>query len=122
MILNSYFQVFANADPSKGYKGITAFLVERGTKGLSVGKKVRFRIFTLLHLLKIIEVIIGIFIFSLTRYFEEDKLGIRSSSTCSVHFDNVRVPKSAILGEYGKGNIFWVIYLGKLTFFDPLYS
>ena len=33
----------------------------------------------------------------------EDKLGIRASSTCPVHFDNVRVPKSAILGEYGKG-------------------
>ncbi|KAF1770955.1 hypothetical protein GCK72_002779 [Caenorhabditis remanei] len=33
----------------------------------------------------------------------EDKLGIRASSTCPIHFDNVRVPKSAILGEYGKG-------------------
>ncbi|EFO94638.1 hypothetical protein CRE_07030 [Caenorhabditis remanei] len=34
---------------------------------------------------------------------QEDKLGIRASSTCPIHFDNVRVPKSAILGEYGKG-------------------
>ncbi|CAI2320737.1 unnamed protein product [Caenorhabditis sp. 36 PRJEB53466] len=34
---------------------------------------------------------------------EEDKLGIRASSTCAVHFDNVRVHRSAILGEYGKG-------------------
>ncbi|KAI6209285.1 Acyl-CoA dehydrogenase and Acyl-CoA oxidase dehydrogenase domain containing protein [Aphelenchoides besseyi] len=33
----------------------------------------------------------------------EDKLGIRCSSTCPVHFDNVRVPKSAVLGEVGKG-------------------
>jgi len=33
----------------------------------------------------------------------EDKLGIRASSTCPVHFDEVRVPKSAILGEFGKG-------------------
>ena len=33
------FLVFANADPSKGYKGITAFAVERGFKGFSVGKK-----------------------------------------------------------------------------------
>lgn len=32
------FIVFANADPSKGYKGITAFMVERGTPGLSVAK------------------------------------------------------------------------------------
>jgi alkylation response protein AidB-like acyl-CoA dehydrogenase len=33
------FIVFANADPSKGYKGITAFVVERGFPGFSVGKK-----------------------------------------------------------------------------------
>jgi len=31
--------IFANADPSKGYKGITAFVVERDFKGFSVGKK-----------------------------------------------------------------------------------
>ena len=31
--------VFANADPEAGYKGITAFLVERGTDGLTVGGK-----------------------------------------------------------------------------------
>lgn len=33
------FIVFANIDPSKGYKGITAFIVERGFKGFTVGKK-----------------------------------------------------------------------------------
>jgi len=33
------FVVFANADPSKGYKGITGFLVELGFPGFSVGKK-----------------------------------------------------------------------------------
>ena len=33
------YVVFANADPSKGYKGITAFIVEREFKGFSVGKK-----------------------------------------------------------------------------------
>ncbi len=33
------FIVFANADPSKGYKGITAFIVERDSPGFSVGKK-----------------------------------------------------------------------------------
>uniref|UniRef100_A0AC34QRI5 Uncharacterized protein n=1 Tax=Panagrolaimus sp. JU765 TaxID=591449 RepID=A0AC34QRI5_9BILA len=68
----SFFLVMANCEPEKGYRGITCFLVDRDTKGLTVGKK-------------------------------EDKLGIRSSSTCPVHFDNVRVHKSAILGEYGKG-------------------
>ena len=33
------YVIFANADPSKGYKGITAFVVERDFKGFSVGKK-----------------------------------------------------------------------------------
>jgi alkylation response protein AidB-like acyl-CoA dehydrogenase len=33
------FVIFANSDFSKGYKGITAFAVERGFKGFSVGKK-----------------------------------------------------------------------------------
>ena len=56
----------------KGYKGITCFLVDKNTPGVSVGKK-------------------------------EDKLGIRASSTCTVHFDNVRVPASNILGKEGQG-------------------
>ena len=34
-----FFIVFANADPSKGYKGITGFLVERKFSGFQVGKK-----------------------------------------------------------------------------------
>jgi len=34
-----FFIVFANADPEKGYKGITGFLVERDFAGFSVGKK-----------------------------------------------------------------------------------
>lgn len=62
----------ANAEFSKGYRGITCFIVDRDLSGVSVSKP-------------------------------EDKLGIRASSTCPVNFDNVRVPKSAILGEYGKG-------------------
>jgi alkylation response protein AidB-like acyl-CoA dehydrogenase len=33
------FIVFATIDPAAGYKGITAFLVERDTPGFSVGKK-----------------------------------------------------------------------------------
>jgi alkylation response protein AidB-like acyl-CoA dehydrogenase len=33
------FVVFATVDPSKGYKGITAFAVERGFNGFSVGKR-----------------------------------------------------------------------------------
>jgi alkylation response protein AidB-like acyl-CoA dehydrogenase len=33
------YVVFANANPSTGYKGITAFVVERGFPGFSVGRK-----------------------------------------------------------------------------------
>jgi alkylation response protein AidB-like acyl-CoA dehydrogenase len=33
------FIVLANVDPSQGYRGITAFLVERGFEGFEVGKK-----------------------------------------------------------------------------------
>ncbi len=33
------FIVFANVDPAAGYKGITAFIVEKGFEGFSVGKK-----------------------------------------------------------------------------------
>lgn len=64
--------VFANADFSAGYKGITAFIVDRNTPGLSIAK-------------------------------HEDKLGIRASSTCPVIMEDVRVPASNIVGEYGKG-------------------
>lgn len=33
------FIVFANVDPSKGYRGITAFIVEKDNPGLKIGKK-----------------------------------------------------------------------------------
>jgi alkylation response protein AidB-like acyl-CoA dehydrogenase len=68
----SIFILFANADPSAGYRGITAFIVERDFSGFSVGKK-------------------------------EDKLGIRASSTCELLLEDLRVPKSNVLGEAGKG-------------------
>lgn len=35
----SAFIVFANMNPELGYKGITAFIVEKGFKGFTVGKK-----------------------------------------------------------------------------------
>lgn len=65
------FLVMANANPKAGYKGITCFIVDADTPGLSIGKK-------------------------------EDKLGLRASNTCAVHFDNVVVPEKNILGEFGK--------------------
>ena len=33
------FIVFANVSPDAGYRGITAFLIERGTPGFTIGKK-----------------------------------------------------------------------------------
>jgi len=66
------FVVFANAKPEEGYKGITAFIVEKNFEGFAVGKK-------------------------------ENKLGIRASSTTEIIFDNCRVPKENLLGEFGKG-------------------
>jgi alkylation response protein AidB-like acyl-CoA dehydrogenase len=35
----SVFLVFANVNPAAGYKGITGFVVEKGFKGFTVGKK-----------------------------------------------------------------------------------
>jgi len=74
-ITNSYeaeiFLVFATSDPSKGYKGISCFIVEKDM-GIEIAKK-------------------------------EQKLGIRASSTCTVNFDDVKVPVENLIGEEGKG-------------------
>jgi alkylation response protein AidB-like acyl-CoA dehydrogenase len=34
---------------------------------------------------------------------QEDKLGIKGSPTCQIHFDNVRIPADRLIGEEGKG-------------------
>ncbi|KIY61794.1 acyl-CoA dehydrogenase NM domain-like protein [Cylindrobasidium torrendii FP15055 ss-10] len=74
-ITNSYeaevFLVFANVDPSQGYKGITCFLATKDM-GIQIAKK-------------------------------EEKLGIRASSTCSLAFEDVRVPEANVIGGVGKG-------------------
>ncbi len=36
---STFFLIFATVNPDAGYKGITAFLVERGTAGFTIGKK-----------------------------------------------------------------------------------
>lgn len=33
----------------------------------------------------------------------ESKLGLSASSTCAVHFDDVKVPEKNILGKFGQG-------------------
>ena len=51
----------------------------------------------------------------LTLGAEEDKLGIKGSSTRMVFFENVVVPKEAVLGEIGKGHkiAFNVLNIGR---------
>ncbi len=72
--------VIAVTDPGKGYKGHTAFLVEKGTPGFTPGKR-------------------------------EDKMGIRSSVTNELIFDNCEVPEENIVGTPGQG---FYIALGLL--------
>lgn len=67
-----YYLVMAQTDVEKKHKGITTFLVEKGTEGFDQAKK-------------------------------EDKLGIRSSDTCSLTFTNCKVPAENIVWEEGKG-------------------
>jgi alkylation response protein AidB-like acyl-CoA dehydrogenase len=64
--------VMAATDKSKGAKGVSAFIVEKGLAGFSVAKK-------------------------------ERKLGIRSSDTVSLAFQDVRVPVENRIGEEGFG-------------------
>ena len=51
----------------------------------------------------------------LTLGAEEDKLGIKGSSTRQVYFENVTVPKDNFLGEIGKGHLiaFNVLNIGR---------
>ena len=58
---------------------------------------------------------------------KEDKLGIRASSTCEINFVDVRVPKSSVIGEVGKGYKIAIGTLNEgrigfvLTFLDSSY-
>lgn len=46
---------------------------------------------------------------------EEDKMGIKGSSTCQVFFENVKIPKENLLGEIGKGHLiaFNILNIGR---------
>ncbi|HOQ08505.1 MAG TPA: acyl-CoA dehydrogenase [Syntrophomonadaceae bacterium] len=76
-ITNGYYAdiyvIIARTGPKElGHRGISAFIVEKGTPGFSFGKK-------------------------------EKKMGIRSSATYELVFDNCRVPKENLLGKEGEG-------------------
>jgi alkylation response protein AidB-like acyl-CoA dehydrogenase len=64
--------VMASTDKEKGPHGVSTFIIEKGTPGLSVAKK-------------------------------EKKLGIRSSDTVSLAFQDCRVPAENRIGEEGFG-------------------
>ncbi len=64
--------VYAVTNPSLGKKGISAFIVEKGFSGFSVGKLA-------------------------------DKLGLRSSDTAELIFQDCRVPSENLLGEENEG-------------------
>ncbi len=67
------YVVLARTDKNaEKHRGITAFIVEKGTPGFSFGKK-------------------------------EKKMGIRSSPTMELVFENCRVPHENLLGEEGQG-------------------
>lgn len=109
-ITNSYeaeiFLVFANVrascfheshaylfiwqiDPSKGYKGITCFLVTKDM-GIQIAKK-------------------------------EQKLGIRASSTCSLNFDDLKVPAENVIGGEGLGYKIAIEILNEGAASSPAY-
>jgi alkylation response protein AidB-like acyl-CoA dehydrogenase len=64
--------VMAVTNRSAGKKGISAFVIERGTPGFKAGKK-------------------------------EDKLGVRSSDTSELVFEDCRVPNANLVGCEGMG-------------------
>jgi alkylation response protein AidB-like acyl-CoA dehydrogenase len=64
--------IFCMTDRSKGNRGISCFVCDKDTPGLSVGKK-------------------------------EVKMGIHSSDTTELVFDNLRLPKDSLVGEINKG-------------------
>ena len=70
--LADYAVIYAKTDPSKGSRGITAFIVDMKAEGVSCGKP-------------------------------EDKMGLVGCSTSDIILENVRVPKSDMLGELNKG-------------------
>jgi alkylation response protein AidB-like acyl-CoA dehydrogenase len=66
--------VIAMTDKSRGSRGASAFIVEKGMDGFSVGK-------------------------------EEHKMGIRSSSTSELIFEDCKVPKENLIAREGMGFI-----------------
>ncbi len=86
-------QVFATQDPSKGYKGISCFVVEKDM-GVEIAKKEKKVSPTWCRAGRSARWLI-------CRRFGQ--LGIRASSTCTLNFDEVKVPAENLMGEEGQG-------------------
>jgi len=75
-ITNAYLAdiaiVYAKTEPELGSRGITAFIMELNSEGVTRGKPM-------------------------------SKMGMRGSLTSELFFDNVRIPKTNILGEVNEG-------------------
>ena len=75
-ITNGYYAdtyvITAQGDKSKGNRGISTFIIEKGTLGFTFGKK-------------------------------EKKMGIRSSATYELVFEDVHIPAENLLGQEGQG-------------------
>ncbi|MGB0778442.1 MAG: acyl-CoA dehydrogenase family protein [Flavobacteriaceae bacterium] len=66
-----YYILSAKTNPAAGNKGISIFLVDKNTPGITTSKL--------------------------------NKLGWRASDTAEISFENVRIPKSNLMGEADKG-------------------
>lgn len=66
------YSLMATLDKKLGYKGMCAFIVDRNTPGISIGRV-------------------------------EDTMGLRSSNTAEIIFEDVRVPGQNLLGKEGQG-------------------
>ncbi|NOR16328.1 acyl-CoA dehydrogenase [candidate division WOR-3 bacterium] len=73
--VSDVYTVLASTDKSRGARGISAFIVEKGMPGLSYGK-------------------------------EENKLGIRTSVTTELVFEDCKIPKENLMGKEGMGFIY----------------
>ena len=70
--ISDFYVITAMTDKTQGTKGISAFLVDAGTPGLSFGN-------------------------------HENKMGIRTSTTCDVVMEDCRIPASCLMGKEGEG-------------------
>jgi citronellyl-CoA dehydrogenase len=73
-----FIVLVTKTDPDAGYDGFSLFVVDKGTPGFHVSKKL-------------------------------EKLGMHSSDTAELSFEDVRVPAENLLGEEGRGfyHIMW---------------